>query len=289
MMLRYGVLFGSLVFGLFAACDRDAPPPVTFAPSGEGYASKMDFARLEHEFPFTSADVMKITPGNLAAATQEQVDQIYARLTAGPIPDGPYEGQMFFPKGSSQRARVSEIVGGLKGRLVHFKTAKLEHLGEIAWKGKVFYKKDRVLRNRINDLAVLKPLLGEDIGSIKKLDVDGKDTWLLFPAKLYCGQSLLDGRRESIIIDYAFTDDLEGYREMPDSLAGREGLQIRDEIRMVRPGLYLGRAYMKRAFILNFTLYNKEVAEKAAGTFEASGQIEEDCWVGPQRMTASAK
>jgi hypothetical protein len=289
MMLRSGVLFGSLVIGLFAACDRDAPPAITFAPSGEGYASKIDFARLEHELPLAPADVMKITPENLAAATQEQVDQIYARLTAGPIPDGPYDGQMFFPKGSSQRARVSEIVGGLKGRLVHFKTAKLEHLGEIAWKGKVFYKKDRVLRNRINDLAVLKPLLGEDIGSIQKLDVDGKDTWLLFPAKLYCGQSLLDGRRESIIIDYAFTDDLEGYREMPDSLAGREGLQIRDEIRMVRPGFYLGRAYLKRAFILNFTLYNKEIAEKAAGAFQASGKTEEDCWVGPQRLTASAK
>src|SRR5687767_2157753 len=105
MMLRSGVLFGSLVIGLFAACDRDAPPAITFAPSGEGYASKIDFARLEHELPLAPADVMKITPENLAAATQEQVDQIYARLTAGPIPDGPYDGQMFFPKGSSQRAR----------------------------------------------------------------------------------------------------------------------------------------------------------------------------------------
>ncbi|MBA2253238.1 MAG: hypothetical protein H0W13_11160 [Nitrospirales bacterium] len=288
-MLRCGVIFGSLAIGLFAACDRDTPPAVKFAPSGEGYASKMDFARLEHELPLTSADVMKITPANLAAATQEQVDQIYARLTTGPIPDGPYEGQMFFSKDSSQRARVAEIVGGLKERLVHSKTVTLEHLGEIAWKRKVFYKKARVLRNRINDLALLKPLLGENIGSIQKLDVDGKDTWLLFPAKLYCGQSLLDGRRESIIIDYAFTDDLEGYREMPDSLAGREGLQIRDEIRMVRPGFYLGRAYMKRTFVLNFTLYNKEIAEKDTGVFQASGQIEEDCWVGSQRITASGK
>ena len=94
--------------------------------------------------------------------------------------------------------------------------------------------------------------------------MDGKDAWLLFPAKLYCGQSLLDGRRESVIIDYAFTDDLPGYREMPDVLAGREGLEIRDEIRMVRPGFYLGRAYIKKVFALNFTLYNKAVAEKEA-------------------------
>ncbi len=70
--------------------------------------------------------------------------------------------------------------------------------------------------------------------------MNGRDTFLLFPAKLYCGQSLLDGRRESVIIDYAFTDELPGYREHPDSLGGRKGLRIRDEIRMVRPGFYLG-------------------------------------------------
>ena len=141
----------------------------------------------------------------------------------------------------------------------------------------------RILRNRINDLAVLKPLVGPDVGSIQKLEVDGKDAWLLFPAKLYCGQSLLDGRRESIIIDYAFTDDLPGYREKPDALAGRDGFEIRDEIRMVRPGFYLGRAYIKRVFVLNFTLYNKEAAEKDAGAFQTTGTVQQDCWVGPQR------
>jgi hypothetical protein len=279
----------SIFFVLLSGCG-DAPPPVSFAPSGEGYASKMDFGRLEHELPLTPTDLMKITPKNLQGATQEEVDQIYARLTAGPIPDGALEGEMFFPKGSSRKARVAEIVGGgLKGRLVDFKSAKLEQVGEIVWKGKVFYRNQRVLRNRIDDLAVLTPLLGKNIGSIQKLEVDGKDTWLLFPAKLYCGQSLLDGRRESIIIDYAFTDDIDGYRDLPDDLAGREGLQIRDEIRMVRPGFYLGRAYVQRAFLLNFTLINEEIQAKDSEAFKASGKIDEDCWVGPQRMTAMAK
>ena len=32
---------------------------------------------------------------------------------------------------------------------------------------------------------------------------------------------------------------------------------MRDEIRMIRPGLYLGRAYLDRGFALNFTLYDK--------------------------------
>jgi hypothetical protein len=293
MMKRPG-LFLTFWFcaGLLTACNRESSPPdIKFAPpSGDGYAAKADLARLEHELPLTPADLMKITPANLEAATQEELDQIYARLTAGPIPDGAFEGRIVFPKGSSRQARVAEIVGGgFKGRVVNFKSAKVEQMGEVVWKGKVFDRNERVLRNRINDLTVLKPVLGDDIGSIQKIEVDGKDAWLLFPAKLYCGQSLLDGRRESIIIDYAFTDDIPGYRDMPDGLAGREGLQIRDEIRMVRPGFYLGRAYMKRAFVLNFTLYNKDIAEKETDAFKTSGKINEDCWVGPQRMTAMAK
>jgi hypothetical protein len=263
---------------------------VSFAPSGDGYATKIDFAQLEHDLPLRSADLDKITPANLKAATQEQVDQIYARLTAGPIPDGPYEGGAFFPTGSTGQARFAEILGGgLKGRLVNFKTAKLERVAEALWKGKVFYRDGRVLRNRIQDLAIVEPLLADGHAPIQKHEVDGKDTWLLFPAKLYCGQSLLDGRRESIIIDYAFTDDLNGYRELPDGLAGRDGLEIRDEIRMVRPGFYLGRAYMKKVFVLNFTLYNKDVAAAGASSFRQSGKTDEDCWVGTQRITAMAR
>ena len=34
-----------------------------------------------------------------------------------------------------------------------------------------------------------------------------EDENLFFPAKVYCAQSLLDGRRESIVIDYAFSDE----------------------------------------------------------------------------------
>jgi len=265
------------------------PPQIPYAKSGEQYADKIDFARLEHELPLSPADLMKITPDNVKGATQEQVDQIYARLTAGPIPDGVYDGQMFFPKGSSEHARLAEIVGGgIKGFLVDRKAATLEHLGEFIWKGKVFYRNEGILRNRIEDLLILKPIVGPDIERIEKLDVDGKDSWLLFPAKLYCGQSLLDGRRESVIIDYAFTDDVPGYREMPDVLAGREGLEIRDEIRMVRPGFYLGRAYIKKVFALNFTLYNKSVAEKESASFAGSGSVAEDCLVGNQRLTAMA-
>lgn len=278
---------------LLSACGGEPDKPkIEFMAYGQGYSGKPFFARLEHRLPLAATveqreQLARVTPEYLAGLDQEQVDQIYARLSAGPIPDGPYDGALFFPQGSSGKLRASEIVGGLKGLAIRIKGKKLEILGEILWKGKVFYRDQMVLRNRIEDLAILAPIV-DDIFSVPKIEVDSRDSWLLFPARLYCGQSLLDGRRESLIIDYGFSDEIEGYREKPDYLASRRGFQVRDEIRMIRPGLYLGRAYIGRAFVLNFTLYNPEVAEQARDQWIASGQLGEDCWIGHQRMAAMA-
>jgi hypothetical protein len=266
------------------------PPDVKFVPPvGEEYGAKVDFAQLEYKYPLSATDLNKITPENLAKLDQEQIDQIYARLTAGPIPDGAFDGKVLFPRGSSGKFRVAEIAGGFAGMALQLKGLKLETLGEVLWKGKMFFPQERVLRNRIEDLDALKKM-GLVEGEPKKVSVRGKETWLLFPAKLYCGQSLLDARRESIIIDYFFTDEIPGYQEKPDYLAGRRGLQIRDEIRMVRPGFYLGRAYADRVFLLTFTLYNKEIAERDGPAFLKAGQVKEDCWMGTQqRAMAAAK
>jgi hypothetical protein len=280
---------------LAAGCGKEEvkAPAVRYAPYAEGYASKLDFAQVEHDYPLSVDALYSITPKNLALLDQEQVDQIYARLSAGPIPEGPYEGDLFFPKGGSGKLRLSEIAGGgLRGLLVGVAGTKLDLVGETLWKGKVFYRQDRLLRNRIEDLGALKAagLVEESPDkALQKITVRGKDQWLLFPARLYCGQSLLDGRRESIIIDYAFTDQLPGFRRMPDMMAGRDGFAIRDEIRMVRPGLYLGRAYIDRTFGVNFVLYNEEVAEAAKAEFMKTGQVQEDCWGGTQaRVVALA-
>lgn len=279
----------ALLGALLTACgskEENVPPAVRFAPFGEGYATKPDFAQLEYQYPLSVDELYKITPKNLALLSQEEVDQIYARLSAGPIPEGPYEGDLFFPKGGSGKLRLSEIAGGgLKGLLVNVAGKKLDLIGETLWKGKVFYRQERLLRNRIEDLGPLKAvgLVEESADNpLQKITVKGKDQWLLFPARLYCGQSLLDGRRESVIIDYAFTDQLPGYRRMPDMMGGRDGFAIRDEIRMVRPGLYLGRAYIDRSFVVNFVLYNDEVAEAAKADFQKTGKVQEDCWGGTQ-------
>jgi hypothetical protein len=288
--MRYKILLpAAAATFLLTACGEVAPPEVPFLGHGDSYETKPDFARVEHELPLGPADLMKLTPENLATLGQEQVDQIYARLTAGPIPDGAYNGTFFFADGGGAK-RVSELMGGLEGLAVRIKLDKLETVGQMLWKGKVFYRDQRLLRNMIQDRQLLK-LLVDDPGALPKTDIPGRkilglfqdDAWLLFPAKLYCGQSLLDSRRESIIIDYAYNDEIEGYHERPDFLAGRRGLKIRDEIRMVRPGVYLGRAYMGHVFLLNFTLYNNEVAEAGTSDFLKSGGVAEDCWPGGQR------
>jgi hypothetical protein len=243
----------------------------------------MDFAEVEHAYPLTPSQRMKLTPANIRKYNQEQVDQIYARLTAGPIPDGPHNGDLFFPKGVSGGARLGEIMGGLKGQAADFELQKLTLLGRALWKGKVFYRDDRLLRNRIDHLELLRDFFPDtaDAAKFREISVNGHKDQLYFPAKLYCGQSLLDSRRESIIIDYAFTDEIEGYTPVPDKLAGREMLVIRDEIRMVRPGFYLGRAYMGGAFLLNFTVYNDAAAKAGSDEFLETGKAAEDCWTGP--------
>ena len=119
-------LLALAAFTLGAAAQQAAPPDIPFAPLEDTSIKdpdnptkvfRIDLARVEHEFPLSRADLMKITPENLAASSQEQIDQIYGRITAGPIPDGQYLGNLFFPRGDSMRARLEEIIGGLPGRL----------------------------------------------------------------------------------------------------------------------------------------------------------------------------
>ncbi len=252
-----------------------------------------DLARLEQGYPLSRADLLQLTPENLKALSQDQLDQIYGRLTAGPIPDGPYLGSLIFSRDGSGRdvPRLQNVLGGVIGKVSAEKIKAIERAGELLWKGKIFYRNERVLRNFIEDLTLFTPLI-DDVTALPKDTVprEGMLAWiwpttevyLMFPAKLYCGQSLMDGRRESVIIDYAYGDKLPLYQQHPDSLAGRNGLRIRDEIRMIRPGFYIGRAYSNRIFLVNFFLYNAEIAEAELSAFTAGDALSEDCWTGEQ-------
>lgn len=257
-------------------------PEIAFAPYAPGYAAKPDFAQVEYDFPLSPVELKKLTPANIKNYDQEQLDQIYARLTAGPIPDGTYDGGLFFPKGMSGERRIAEIIGGLSGMALDLKAQNLEFLSKFLWKGKVFERAQGLARSRIEDFALLRPMIDGDPNSLPKMSLRGKDQWLLFPARVYCGQSLLDSRRESAIVDYFFNDELPGYRERPDYLMGRRGFQAREELRMVRPGFYLGRVYIGKIFIFNFTLFNRDVSDKESDAFLKTGQVREECWMGTQ-------
>ena len=281
---------------------------------------RVDMARVELEVPLTRAHLASLKPEHIRALRQEELDQLYGRLSAGPIPDGAYLGDLVFPRGDDTSGRreawnrlkrllpfvdagppprLEEALGGVKGRLAGDNIKLLEKIGRAVWKGKIFYREKMLLRNFTENFPLVEEIIRvDDRNAVEKTKVP-RVGWLryfspmttvnlLFPAKLHCGQSLLDGRRESIVIDYAFNDEVPGYQKNPDSLVGRNGLRVRDEVRMVRPGFYLGRAYVNRILVVNFTLYNSQVAEAGLNGFAKGAPISEDCWTGEQLRHAAA-
>jgi hypothetical protein len=249
------IVLAVLLFGL-TACRTVAAPAIRFAPENT------DPSQVRRDIPLTANERAALTPKNLQSLTQDQVNQIYARLTPGPIPDGPYDGDLFFPRDANHRARLRDVMV-LPSAIAHLATLPVERLARALWRGKVFYRSQGILRNRIEDLAVLKPLLRDD-DTIPRLEVDGRTTWLLFPARVACGPSRFDPPHQAIVLDYSQAEGIEGYREIPDKLAGRERLNIRDEIRLVRHGFYLGRVYFGEQFALNFTLLNAAAGSAGA-------------------------
>jgi len=180
-------------------------------------------------------DREQLTPEILKELSQEALDELYAQLSSGSMPDGEYQGSVIFDSSeSNELERILAILSpyGISENLI-------KDIGTWLWQGKVFNLKEGRLTNRV--------------GPVRR-----------FPAYVYCGQSLLDTRRESIVLDYNFADDLPGYIFALDWPVTRHGLGIRDELRMIRPGLYLGRAYIKGTFALNFVLeQNVQADEKA--------------------------
>jgi hypothetical protein len=256
----------STALSILGACRTAAPPPIRFAPGGT------DLATLRSKYALTDFERRTLSQEAFRKFSQEQIDQIYLRLTSGPVPDGPFRGDLFFPRDRDGRARVRDLADPALSLPAHVAALHAEDLGRMFWKGKVFFRSQGILRNRIDDLLVLRPIIKDD-EKIPKLTFDGETTWLLFPAALSCGTGRLDATRRSIVIDYAKGPTIDGYREIPDRLAGPEGLNIFDEVRVVRPGLYLGRAYFGQRFALNFTLLDPGIAADAPLTPE----LQEDC------------
>jgi hypothetical protein len=252
---RRSVLLTAIAATTILGC-RSAPPPIRFAPLGT------DTNRLRTDYPLSDTERLALTPDVFRHLTQNQVDQIYKRLSSGAIPDGPFRGDLFFPRDRDGHAHIRDLADTSLPLAANIAALRAEQAGRMFWRGKVLFRSQSLVRNRIEDLAILKPIVS-DVATLPRLTFDGQTTWLLFPATLACGASRFD-TRQSILIDYARTAELAGYRRVPDRLAGPEGLNIFDEIRIVRPGLYLGRSYFGSRFALNFTLLDPTVTPNPA-------------------------
>jgi hypothetical protein len=278
---------------------------IKFLPAKQGpgdpkyYAKKPDLAIIEATAPLSMADRMSLTPDALKKMNQEQLDQIYARLQSGPIPVGDFTGTVLIKNETIMnveqkllKSLFEKSIWGVFGKIalagICWSRDRMECLAEFLWYGKRFYAPNEhgeiQLRNAVStkirtEMLLNKAGLGMMIEPLKQAPVQkfGRDDKLmLFPAHVYCGLSFIDTRHESVIIDYAYGDDFKPFIPEIDSLVGRDGKWIRDEIRMIRPGLYLGRAYMDRIFLLNFVLENKEIS-KTSGDAKA---WKNKCWTG---------
>ena len=91
-----------------------------------------------------------------------------------------------------------------------------EAVNHFAWQGKVFDAKKGVLKNHILAFGIEAIL-----------------------AKVYKGPSWLDDK-ECIVLDYSETSLLAHW--------------VRDEIRLISPGMYLGKVYWKKDRLIDFCL-----------------------------------
>ena len=98
----------------------------------------------------------------------------------------------------------------------HYSAEIAKMVGIFAWQGKVFDAKAGYLRNRVTMFGVH-----------------------AIVAKVYKAPSWLDGK-ECIALDYSETSLLAHW--------------IRDEIRQISPGLYLGKVYWDKKRLIDFAL-----------------------------------
>ncbi len=130
--------------------------------------------------------------------SQAELDDLFARSTAGNIPQGEAKGTAIVAPGTTYSENIATFVN-------HF-----------AWQGKVFDPEKGVLRNKITPFG-LNAIL----------------------AKVYKDESWMDGK-ECIVLDYSETSLLAHW--------------IRDEIREISPGVYLGKVYWSKKRLIDFAL-----------------------------------
>lgn len=139
------------------------------------------------------------------------------------------DGAGRMPTGDTRGTAILSAAGGFVAKIV----AAIARC--LAWQGKVFdifAPPDRgILINKVTPFSL---------------------TFVV--AKVYKDKSWMDGK-ETIVIDYARTSFF--------------AKKIRDEIREVEPGVYLGKVWFGKTRILDFALVEKRAAGVGGGTDDA--------------------
>lgn len=135
---------------------------------------------------------------SLLKMSQAQLDDLFTRSAAGPIPDGPARGTAIIAPGTVFSPEIAEAIN------------------VFAWQGKTFDAAHGVLRNRISVLSLN-----------------------AIVAEVYKGPSWLD-QKECIILDYSKTSTVAQW--------------VRDEIRQIGTGIYLGKVYWSNKRLIDFAL-----------------------------------
>ena len=144
---------------------------------------------------------MATTVPDLFKMSQKDLDDLFTKSDAGPIPDGPAEGTAIIAPGTTYSPEIAKLVN------------------LFAWQGKTFDGPHGVLRNRILPLH-----------------------FNAIVAEVYKAPSWLDGK-ECIVLDYSKTSTVAQW--------------IRDEIRLIAPGVYLGKVYWDKKRLIDFALQFK--------------------------------
>lgn len=147
---------------------------------------------------------MTLDSAQLLKMSSQQLDDLFAKSEAGPIPDGPANGTAIIAPGTVYSAAIAEMVN------------------LFSWQGKTFDGPHGVLTNRISILG-----------------------FNAIVAEVYEGDSWFD-KKPCIVLDYSKT-----------SLIAK---RVRDEIREIEPGLYLGLVYWDEKRLIHFSLQFPQTA-----------------------------
>ncbi|MGH9198992.1 MAG: hypothetical protein ACRD1T_25100 [Acidimicrobiia bacterium] len=135
---------------------------------------------------------------SLLQMSQAQLDDLFTKSVAGPIPDGPAKGTAIIAPGTVFSQEIAQAINF------------------FAWQGKTFDATNGVLRNKITILGLN-----------------------AIVADVYKAPSWLD-QKECIVLDYSKTSIVAQW--------------IRDEIRQIATGMYLGKVYWGKKRLIDFAL-----------------------------------